>query len=292
MSFPVSAAEASAHRLWTLFEPIHGIVYFAPEPAEEYRRVGLRGRWMGYFASRSAAMGRVGPETVIATFFTFGPAVVRRAIPDAWGFASPERVVEARWSGVDAALRRLWGERVESREVRLAADLALQAALDGDPSGRPIYAAQRALPIPEEPHLALWHACTLLREHRFEGHRAGLIVAGLDGCEAQVSAAIAGDLDPGFVKGFRGWSDAEWEAAKVRLRQRGLVEGEAALTAKGSALRDEVEAVTDRLAASPWRQLGASRCEEVAGLLLPLARALHREGGVPELHPMGIPQPS
>ena len=46
-----------ARRAWTLFEPIHAIVYFAPEAPEHYTAAGLRGGWMGYFASRSAPMG-------------------------------------------------------------------------------------------------------------------------------------------------------------------------------------------------------------------------------------------
>ena len=34
------------------------------------------------------------PEVVTATFYNFAPAMVGRAIPDAWRFASPERVLE------------------------------------------------------------------------------------------------------------------------------------------------------------------------------------------------------
>lgn len=282
---------AAARRLWTLFEPIHGIVYFAPEAAEEYRRAGLRGRWMGYFASRAAPMGAVGPETVIATFFTFAPSVVRRAIPDAWGFAAPERVLEARLAGADAALRRLWAARAEAPEMKEAAAATLRVAMDADLSGRPISAAQRSLPVPQPHHLALWHACTLLREQRFEGHRAALVVAGLDGCEAQVVGAAARGLDPGFIKGFRGWSDEEWEAAVARLRRRGLLADDGALTAAGGALHGEVEAVTDRLAAAPWAALGDAEGERLVTLLVPLAAMMYGEGGVPHPHPTGVPAP-
>ncbi len=288
----MSLQPGEARRLWTLVEPIHGIVYFAAEPAEEYRSAGLRGRWMGYFASRSAAMGAVGPETVIATFFTFAPSVVRRAIPDAWGFASPERVIEARLAGTDAALRRLWGARVDAPETRAAADLALRMALNADVSGRPIAAAQRALPVPDAPHLALWHACTLLREHRFEGHRAALIVAGLDGCEAQVMGAAAGGLDPAFMRGFRGWSDEDWQAAGESLRRRSLLADDGAPTATGRALHEEVEAVTDRLAAAPWRALTDTESERLTEILVRLADALYAEGGIPSPHPTGVPRPS
>jgi hypothetical protein len=50
-----------ARRLWEAIEPIHAVVYFAPEPAETARRIGLRGFWMGYFAGRAAPMGPVLP---------------------------------------------------------------------------------------------------------------------------------------------------------------------------------------------------------------------------------------
>jgi hypothetical protein len=103
-----------ARRAWTCFEPIHAIVYFAPEPRARYQEAGLRGGWMGYFASRSGAMGPVGPEVVAATFHNFMPSMVRRAIPDAWRFSTPERVLQARYAGVDAALTRLWGELTTS----------------------------------------------------------------------------------------------------------------------------------------------------------------------------------
>ena len=46
-----------ARRFWTAIEPIHAIVYFAPEPLEAARKTGLRGFWMSYFASRVAPLG-------------------------------------------------------------------------------------------------------------------------------------------------------------------------------------------------------------------------------------------
>ncbi len=104
-----------ARRAWTLFEPIHAIVYFAPEAREQYAAAGLRGGWMGYFASRSAPMGAVSAEVVTAVFHNFQPAMVRRAIPDAWQFSSPQRALAARLAAADAALRRLWGELAELR---------------------------------------------------------------------------------------------------------------------------------------------------------------------------------
>lgn len=281
-----------ARRGWTLFEPVHAVAYFAPEPTEEFRRAGLRGSWMSYFASRSAPMGAVGPEAVIATFFIFHPAMVRRALPDAWQFASPERVIEARLAGVDSTLRRLWGTHVGASETREAADLALRVALSAALAGRPLFAGNAALPVPEAAHLALWHACTLLREHRFDGHVAALTVHGQDGCEALVSAALASGLDPEVVRGYRGWPVDEWRAAEGRLRERGLLTRRGALTATGSAQREAVEAITDELAAVPWKELAEHERDRLFELLRPLAHALRGPGGLTYPDLLGIPEPA
>ena len=49
------------------------------------------------------------------------------------------------------------------------------------PEGRPLYAGHADLPWPDEPLLELWHAASLLREHRGDGHIAALLHAGLTG---------------------------------------------------------------------------------------------------------------
>ena len=53
---------APARRLWAAVEPLHAVVYFAPETAAAAKEVGLRGYWMGYFAGRLAPLGSIGPE--------------------------------------------------------------------------------------------------------------------------------------------------------------------------------------------------------------------------------------
>jgi hypothetical protein len=98
-----------ARTAWTVFEPYHAMIYFAPEARTAYAAIGLKGYWMGYFASRSAPLGAASAPLVTATFFNFHPRMVARAIPDAWHFSSPERVLETRFKAADQALRRLLG---------------------------------------------------------------------------------------------------------------------------------------------------------------------------------------
>src|SRR5262252_10384174 len=95
-----------ARRFWAAIEPIHSIVYHAPGPIEAARKTGLRGFWMGYFASRVAPLGPVSAPPVVAMAYGFAPAMVGRAIPDAWTFADPAAVISARLTSAGEALRR------------------------------------------------------------------------------------------------------------------------------------------------------------------------------------------
>lgn len=282
-----------ARRAWTHFEPIHAIVYFVPESRERYAEAGLHGGWMGYFASRSAPMGAVGPDVVTAVFHNFAPAMVHRALPDAWSYSSPERVLAARLDTVDAALRRLWGADVDSPIVAEAADLAHEAATYLREDGRALYAGHSGLPVPSPAHLALWHACTLLREHRFDGHVAALTVHQLDGLEAVITAHADGKgVDAATMRGFRGWSEDEWRSAEERLRARDVLDGRGALTAAGQTLRTAVEETTDELAAEPWTQMDESRRERLLSLLRDLVPKLQGPGGLVYPNPIGVSPPT
>jgi hypothetical protein len=282
---------STARRLWKLLEPYHAVVYFAPEVNDLYAAAGTKGYWMGYFASRSAAMGPVGPGVVTATFFNFAPGMVRRAIPDAWAFSSPDAMLAARLEVADRALRRLLGDMVDDDAVGEAADLALTAAEAGDPAGRPLYAAHVAQTAPREPHLRLWHAATCLREHRGDGHVAMLLTSALDGCEANVIAAAAGVVPADVQASRRGWGPEEWDAARQRLIDRGLLDGNGEPTPGGAAARDAVEAQTDALALPPYEVLDTDGAQRLEALLEPIARRLLDGDSMPYPNPVGVPRP-
>src|SRR5918992_6251052 len=134
--------------MWPAFETYHAHIYFVPEAAEAYRRLGLKGGWMGYFAFRSAPLGAASAELVTAVFFNFHPAMVARALPDAWGLASPEDVIAARLQTADVALRRLIPDHIGSSAEAEGAALAREAVQGPALSGRPLFAALRSLPWP------------------------------------------------------------------------------------------------------------------------------------------------
>lgn len=277
--------------MWRLLEPIHAGNYFAPESRDAFRDVGLKGYWMGYFAGRSAPMGAVGPGVVRATFYNFAPVMVNRAIPDAWGFASPADVLGARMSAVDRFLRRVLAPGPDLAEVSAAVKL-LRHAVDTAPmAGRPIAAANAELDWPTDPLGALWQAATILREHRGDGHVAALCVNGLDGCEAHVTLVATGAVSRMVLQPNRGWSDEEWKAAERSLVERGWIDGEAMETEVGRTERRKIEEVTDHLAAKPWEHLGEQKCGRLADLLRPLASAVAKSGILPMPNPMGLPPP-
>jgi hypothetical protein len=274
--------------MWTLLEPIHAVVYFAPEVTDTMRELGLKGFWMGYFAGRAAPLGPVGPQVVAATFYTFKPDMVARAIPDAWFTADPETILTVRLAAVDRALRRVLGPVIDSDELALAADLARLAAESTDPAGRPLHAAHLQLPWPEPPHLVLWHAATVLREHRGDGHVASLVTAGLDPCEALVTMSSTGAVPRQMLQQNRGWNDEDWTDATGRLRDKGWLDADADLTADGTLGRDELEHLTDALAAGPWRALGNESCSQLGALLEPITATILDAGVVPIPNPMGV----
>lgn len=273
-----------AARVHRALDPLHALVYFAPETDDELTATGLRAGRMCYFASRAAAMGPVAAGVVAATFYNFNPELVARHIPRAWTLATVEDVLAARQHAVDRAYHRVLGADVlASAEVAEAAGLAREAAASLPGDGRPLYAAHADLPWPDEPHLALWHAITLLREFRGDGHIAVLLSHGVSGLDALITHTATGR---GFVepaaRATRGWTDDEWAAAVARLRSRGLLDESGALTAEGQALRDSVEAGTDELAAAPWQALGLDATQRLTELGRGLSRRAAAAGAFPE----------
>ncbi|MPY77776.1 MAG: hypothetical protein GEV04_04635 [Actinophytocola sp.] len=276
-----NAAELAAkcHRA---LDSLHSLVYFAPEADEKLAGIGLKPGRMTYFASRSAPMGKVGAAMVTATFYNFNPDLVARHIPKAWGLASPETILAARFEVADPALRRLLGDAVDSPEVAEAAELAREATTGCTPQGRPLYAAHAEVDWPEQPHLVLWHAITLLREFRGDGHIAALTTQDVDGLAALITHSATGK---GFTataaKTTRGWSDEQWSAGVERLREQGILDADGELTADGVALRERIEAATDTAATAPYTHLGEEKCLRLREIGKTLSRTVVAAGAFP-----------
>jgi len=279
-----------ARTAWSALEPLHALIYFTPEAEPGYAEIGLEARTgAAYFASRSAAMGAVGPGPVAAAFYNFNPALVASVLPEAWSTAPPERVVRARFAVADRALSAALGPGLlDSPGLAEAAELARTAALGaaGHGYGRPLYAGHADLDWPESPHLVLWHAATLIREFRGDGHVALLAQAGVGPAEALVTHVAAGPYKASTLRRTRAWSEQDWAAAVDRLAGRGLVEAggdpEAPVfTDAGRKLREELERRTDELSVPAFAALGAEGTARLAELAAPLRDAVLAAGVLP-----------
>jgi hypothetical protein len=265
-------------RAWAALEAVHVVPTFSAETRTALGALGLH-PGLGYFAARSAALGPVPAEVTTATFYVFAPRLVSRALADVWSTISPGQVVAARYASASATLHRLLDRVAAPDDVAEAVRLARTACEGLSLAGRPLLAGWASLPWPEEPMLQLWHAGTLLREHRGDGHVAALLHAPLDPVEALLTAGLAGTGLP-FSRATRGWSDEEWTAAETRLRVRGLVDDDG-LTAAGRQLRTDVEARTDAAALEGWQHLGVDGTRRLAQLARPWQKLVLASGELP-----------
>jgi hypothetical protein len=262
---------------------LHAAHYFSPELGRELGALGITHPRAVNFAVRAAALGPVGAGTVTAAFYNYKHDVVARHVPAVWSVAAPAQILAARLRAVDAMLRRLLGEKaLSSAEMAEAARLALRAAEAGGRGARPLFSAHADLPVPDEPHLAYWHAATLLREHRGDGHLAVLMSAGLDGLEATVTHTATGKgMTAAWVSKSRGWTSDDWNAAADRLRARGILDDSGELTERGVTLRDDIEHETDRLDRAPYEHLGAEGVTRLTELGTAFTRAVLAAGAFP-----------
>jgi len=273
-----------ARELWTVFEPLHAVTYFAPESRTAFETAGLRGFWRGYFAGRSAPLGLAPAAVTTALYAGFAPRMVERAIPSVWELAAPQEALAARLDGSLAALTRLLAG---APEVDEAAELLQSVAVAAPTSGRALGAANAALPWPAQPIAVLWQAATVLRELRGDGHVLAQLAVGLDGLSTMV-LRCGHDLARAGLQPHRGWTDEEWEASVEDLTGRGLLDTGGQITTSGRDLLDRAEALTDELAQEPWTVAGPAVAARFAELAEPLGRAART--ALPPVNPIGLPR--
>lgn len=280
----------AARRLWTRAEALHALTYFAPESRSAFEAAGLRGFWRGYFAGRAAPLGAVPAPVVTATFFGFHPAFVERAIPAVWSRVSPGDALTARLAGIESALTRIGIGRDDAVPGADTIAAAVRGAVEATPvAGRPLFAANVALEWPGDDRLALWHAATLLREHRGDGHVAALVAADLDPCGAHVLRIAADALPLDSIQPYRGWTDDDWTDAAARLTAGGLLDERGRITATGAERRADVEATTERAADDLVRRI--DDVDAVITTFGAFAARVNAAGEIPYPNPIGVPAP-
>lgn len=285
----------TARRLWQLTEPIHALTYFSSLAAQSFESAGLRGFWRGYFASRAAPLGQVEAAPVTAIFFGFHHDFVQRALPNIWNHVSPSDALEARTIGSRAAIQSLCGPAEVSTDVLVrVGEILMPAVTAAATEHRPLGLANALLEPPSDPASVVWHACTVIREHRGDGHVSTLHTHDLDPCEASTLKCAVSGTDVELIASVRGWPQEAWVAARERLEARQLVvAGTVALEAtdNGRELTAAVEAATDALAAAPFVAI-ADDLDELSDLLAPLLGEITNSGVVPFPNPIGVDRPN
>ena len=264
-----------ARRMFELTEPVAAVNFSADEPNEAMAELGLRGYWDGYFAGRGAPLGMAPAEVVHAAFYNFADGEVARHLPKAWETTTPEAAHAARLRGCVAALRRILADWIGHPELSRVAELVAKAAVSAPTEGRVMYAALRALPMPEEPVALLWHASNMLREHRGDGHIAALMACGVGGLESHVLCALDLGIHPPESFGrIHHLPRSQLVELMDGLRRRGLVDASGRFTATGRATKDRIESLTDALAAAPYEALEPDELHELVTTLEPMSQRL------------------
>ena len=231
-----------ARALRDAIEPLATICFWAEPAYDSYARCGLDFLG-GYVWGRASVLGEPEAPVVAAAFGVFEPGLVAGLYDAGRAACGLAQVRAAKEAGAVASLRAVLGDPAALPEAvaRLRAGVAA-----ADPTGRPMHAGLTALPWPTDPLGQLWHACTVLREHRVDGHLAACVAEGLSGLQANLLTELAVGWEPLSYTASRGWSPEAMGAGMAGLAARGLVDG-GSLTEEGRRVRADVEERTDRL---------------------------------------------
>ena len=257
-------APSAARALGGALEPVIGQVYFSPEAHANYEALGFdpspgtnngvaMPEGVAYFTSRGSLMGQVRGTVVASAFAVFNPAAVAPAVELGWTRTDAVSICEARDRGALAQLERILGVPDGLDHV---ADLLDRATVELSLAGRPLAAGVAALPDPDHAWGRLFRRGDLLREYRGDSHTIAWAHAGLDAVEIGLLTELFWGLPMRTYTRTRAWSDADFDAAEDRLRSRGLLTDDGGFSDAGRALREEIEAATDRQCAPIIEALG------------------------------------
>jgi hypothetical protein len=257
----------------------HRFVYFVPEAAEEAAKLGVTDRrpaGPAYFAFRSAAMGAVPWQVVLATFYNFSPRSVR-PMTGVWDVASPEQWQAARFVVADRGLRRV-GVSLTADQIAEARSLIDPVVAGAGYAGKTLAAANASVALPSDPLVALWQQITVLREWRGDAHLVVLADNGLGPCDCNVIQTATGRFPAALARATRQWNDEEWAAATARLVARGWLDADGTATETGIAERERIEVETDEHCAALWTPIGDAGALRLASLITPIDDAFTAAG--------------
>ena len=207
-----------------------------------------------YLTSR---LGVLPEEGWAEAVFVSPPALIEHVLPRCRAL-DPPAYVDASLDAAGRALRRLHPAAPPPVLAEMAAAVSPEAGLARAWAGWPRLG---------DPHRDAIRDAMVLREARAHGHYLAAAREGLSPLQLLVLTALwRGQPEDVIGRNFK-WSPEEIEAAAASLRERGWSGADGSLTAAGVALREGIEAATDRLAEQSLAQLPTARLEQVAGSL-------------------------
>ena len=268
-----------ARRLFELTEPISLVNFFSEEPNDAMAALGFTNYWDGYFAGRSAPLGRVPAEVVDAAFYSFADGEVARHVPSVWDTTTPEAAHAAREQGCVAALRAILGDLVETPGLARAAEMLCRGR-DQRADRGPRHVRRAAL----APHARVaWGSALARGQHaprapRRRPHRGSGLGAGR-WTQAHVLCALDAGIYPAESFGrIHHLPEARLAEVMDGLRDRGLLDAAGRFTDAGRATKDRIESLTDALAEAPYDGLEPLELDELVATLEPISARLRAVG--------------
>ncbi len=225
-----------------------------PRTMRRARQLGLTG-WAFYVAGRGGALGDVRSDTVASALGFIAPEAVKDGWDAARKVAAP---VEVAGHNLGECCR--WGREQLSTFFGLErmVELAERIVVSAEAAGMPLFAAWRAMPVPDDaPGARAAVLAHLLREHRGAAHLIAVRASNLTPLEA----IIAGPEKEAGATAF-GWQPP-YPAYEPLIRRRAWA-----------------EALTDRIAGEAYRVLDAKERLELVDLMETASNNLH-EAPVP-----------
>lgn len=212
-----------------------------PATMRRAREIGLSG-WSFYVAGRGGALGDVRVDTVAAALGFIAPSAVHDGWDAARKVAQPSAIAA---SSLAECCR--WGRETLAEIEGLARliELAERVVIGAEPAGMPLFAAWRAMPIPDDSQGAQAAVLLkLLREHRGAAHLLAVRASSL----SPIEAIISGPDGEAGAAAF-GWQPP-YPAFEPLVRRRIWA-----------------EALTDRIAGEAYRALTPVERQELVDLL-------------------------
>jgi hypothetical protein len=247
--------DSLARRLRDSMEPIATIAWWSRSASELATEEGLD-FFSAYVWGRAASLGAdVAPSVVASCFGVFESGTIEGVLAGARSKVSQEAILATRQTGAAAGLAASIGS-VDLPAIEALGSRLLTALSGIDESARPLFSGLRGLPVPTDPHGAMWRAAELVREHRGDGHLAACVAAGLSPIEMNVLTELWLGYQLGEYSSTRGFTKDRLAEAARGLHDRGWLTVARSLSAEGRRVREAIELATDVSQQELIRSLG------------------------------------